>query len=259
MKRFVVIVTSLLIIFVFVALNYLLWDRESLVTLRESNQASIDALSRINMNLGDEKSRLTDHNSILTEQVSELEAKVKDLEKNVLDQKNRISEQTEFILSMKMQLNPLPVETAALGWVNMLSERSFGTAFMKSETDCRYWQSKWNLRTFTDYFEGNLEQIQIKLDEEQQPNIGVNPLLSEDWYINVDVHVLVDLKDNAKEDYLKQGENILKLTYTYDERIEQWLISSVSSEAIEAQEPQEPQSTPEPSQEIEAGSNDQLP
>ena len=39
MKRFVVIITSLLIIFVFVALNYLLWDRESLVTLRESNQA----------------------------------------------------------------------------------------------------------------------------------------------------------------------------------------------------------------------------
>jgi len=243
MKRFVVIVTSLLIIFVFVALNYLLWDRESLVTLRESNQASIDALSRINMNLGDEKSRLLEQNSVLMEQVSELKAKVEVMEKDIQDKQSRIDEQTDFTLAMKQHLNPLPIKTAALDWINLLSKRTYGSAFMRGETDCRYWQNKWNLRTFTDYFEQNLDQIQIKLDEEQLPIIKVNPSPSTDWDINVELHALVELKENAKEDYLKQGENIFKITYTYNERIEQWLISSVTSEAAE-EEPQ-PESEPE--------------
>ena len=58
MKRFVVVVTSLFIIFVFIALNYLLWDRESLVSMGENSQASIEALGRINMALNEDKSRL---------------------------------------------------------------------------------------------------------------------------------------------------------------------------------------------------------
>lgn len=239
MKRFVVIATSLLIIFVFVTLNYLLWDRESLVTLKESNQASIDVLSRINMSLGEEKNRLRDQTDNLEEQVGKLEAKMTELEEDILKQKSKINEQTEFILAMKMQLNPLPIKTAALDWVNLLSEKSYGSAFLKSEADCRYWQNEWNLSMFTNYFEQNIEQIQLMLvGDEQQPSIEIIPFPSTDWNINVKVHIQVELKENIKEDYFKQGENILELTYTYNERIEQWRISKVISEAVKAEEQQ---------------------
>jgi len=239
MKRFVVIVTSLLIIFVFVALNYLLLDRESLLNLRESNQASIDALSRINMNLSEEKSRLLDQTDNLSTRVAELEAKVKTLDGIIKDQDTKINDQTEFILAMKKQINPLPVKTAAIDWINMLSVKYLGSAFMKSEENCKYWQSDWTLSMFTGYFEQNLESIQLVLTEdEQQPIIEVIPASTTDWHVNVEVHVQVKLKENAKDDYLKNGENILKLTYNYNERIEQWLISSVSSEAVETEEPQ---------------------
>lgn len=239
MKRFVVIVTSLIIIFVFVALNYLLLDRESLVNLRESNQASIDALSRINMNLSEEKSRLIDQNENLLTRISELETKVKTLEESIKEQQDKIEGQTEFILALKMHINPLPVRTAAIEWVNLLSENHIPSAFIKSEEDCMYWNNKWNLRAFTGYFEQNVESIQLILaGDDQQPIVEVTPSQSEDWYVNADVRVQVKLKENAREDYLKNGENILKLMYNYNDRIEQWLISSVSSEVVETVEPQ---------------------
>ncbi|NLY19132.1 MAG: hypothetical protein GX045_09355 [Clostridiaceae bacterium] len=237
MKRFEAIVTSLLIIFVFVALNYLLLDRESLVNLRESNQASIDAISRINMNLSEEKSKLLEQNEILVTKVAELETKVETLEERIDEQQNKINEQTEFILAMKMHINPLPLKKAAIEWVNLLSENQLGTAFMKSEESCKYWKNEWNLRAFTGYFEQNVESIKLILTgDEQQPVVEVMPSSSADWYVNVEVHVEVKLKENAREDNLKNGGNILKLTYNYNERTEQWLISEVSSEVAEAEE-----------------------
>ncbi len=250
MKRFVVIITSLLIIFVFVALNYLLWDRESLLNLGESNQASIDALSRINMSLSEEKNRLTDQNAKLTNQVGELEARMKALEEDALEQRDTISNQSEFILALKMQINPLPVKAAAFDWVSLLFEKAYDRAFLKSEENCSYWDNQWNLRAFTNYFDQNFQQIQPKLvGEEQQPVIDVFPSRTPDFEMNVTVHIMVELKENAKDEYLEQGENILKLTYTYNDRIEQWLITSVLSEAVETPDPSPtPEPEPEPEQ-----------
>lgn len=240
MKRFVVIITSLLIIFVFVALNYLLWDRESLVTLRESNQASIDALSRINMSLGEEKTRLEEKNRTLTEQVKELERKIEELEANIEAQQGEFDSKAEFLLAMKKQLNPLPVRTAALEWIDLLYQKSYSSAFMAGESNCMYWGKAWNLRHFTEYFEKNIEKIELMLvGEEQQPVIEVVPSSTPDWNVNVSVHIQAELKENADDSLLKPGENVLNLIYTYNERVEKWLIISVTSEAVEAEEPPE--------------------
>ena len=138
MKRFVVIITSLLIIFVFVALNYLLWDRESLVTLRESNQASIDALSRINMNLSEENSRLSRQAEEMSGQIEALNEKVKELEEHNQEQQLIIEEQKQFILNLKAHINPEPVKTEAYDWINSISDKNFDKAFLKSSALCSF-------------------------------------------------------------------------------------------------------------------------
>ena len=105
MKRFVVIITSILVLFVFIALNYLLWDRENLVTQGKDNQASIETLTRMNMTLNQEKSRLEQQVTELQKQIQGLEDKVKELQSNVLEQKKIADERTSFITKLKTQLD----------------------------------------------------------------------------------------------------------------------------------------------------------
>ncbi len=237
MKRFVVIVTSLLIIFVFIALNYLLWDRESLVTLGESKQASIDALSRINMTLSEDKNRLEQRNEELNSQLKSQEDKIKALETDIFNQQILIDDKTQFIMELKTQINPEPIQTATMGWIEALSEKSYSAAFIKSGSSCRFWGNIWSLRIFTDFFDKNVKQIQLfQLDENNLIAIEIFPSDTPDWEMIVLLHVDIVLTEDSDQEYLASGENVLRFTYTYSDRLEQWQISSIENEKAENQE-----------------------
>jgi len=234
MKRFVVIITSLLIIFVFIALNYLLWDRESLVTLRESNQASIDALSRINMNLSEENSKLSRQVEEMRGQIEALNGKVSELEADNQEKQLVIEEQKQFILDLKANINPEPVKTEANEWINAISEKNFDKAFLKSSVSCSFWGNNWTPRIFYNYFVQNVKDIKPILDaEKNEIQIEVIPYQTADFNIKAVIRVQVELTEKAIDEYLKQGENIIELDFTYDDRLEQWAITSVSSEPVE--------------------------
>lgn len=241
MKRFVVIITSILVLFVFIALNYLLWDRENLVTQGKDNQASIETLTRMNMTLNQEKSRLEQQVTELQKQIQGLEDKVKELQSNVLEQKKIADERTSFITKLKTQLDIEPVREKSVTWINTIQSKKYTEAFRWGGVSCSYWGNYWTLRIFTDYFDQNVEQIQVVLDEEtSQPVVEVVPIKTPDWEMSIYMRVNVTLKDGAVLDFLKPGENILHLTCTYGETLEQWTITSVFSEEIrkESESPQ---------------------
>lgn len=234
MKRFVVIVTSLMIIFVFIALNYLLWDRESLVTLRESNQASIDALSRINMNLSEENSKLTRQIEEMRGQMEALNSKIQELENTNLQQQQIIDELRGFILDLKAHIDPEPVRSEAYEWINSISEKNFDKALLKLSSLCTFWGNNWTPRMFTGYFEHNVKNIQVMVNpEDNKPLIEVIPYQTSDFNVKAVIRVYAELNEGAVQEYLKHGENIIEMDFTYNDRLEQWIITSVSSEPVE--------------------------
>lgn len=236
MKRFVVIVTSLLIIFVFIALNYLLWDRESLVTQGESNQASIEALTRMNMTLNQEKGNLEQQAAEQKKQMENLEDRIKGLETELAIQKSATDDKVKFILNMKEHINPGPVKAMTLEWVNNIIEKKYSEAFLKGGASCSFWGNYWSLRIFGDYFDQNVEQIQLVQNGESKPIIEAVPIKTPDWEMSVYARVHVTLREGAEQAYLKQGENVLHMTCTYAERLDQWIITSVFSEEAALQE-----------------------
>ena len=230
MKRFVVIITSLLIIFVFVALNYLLWDRESLVAQGESNLANIDTLTRMNMTLNQEKNTLEQQVTDLKKQIQNLEGRIKGLEGEINIQKSVTEEKVKMVMDMKDQINPVPVKTMTLEWVNNIMEKKYSEAYLKGGTSCSFWGNYWSMRSLADYFDQNIEQIQLVKNEESKPIIEVIPINTPDWEMSVYIRVDVTLKDEAELDYLKEGENVLHMTCNYVQRLDQWTITSVFSE-----------------------------
>ncbi|HEY8500981.1 MAG TPA: hypothetical protein VIL89_10205 [Clostridia bacterium] len=231
MKRFVVIVTSLLIIFVFIALNYLLWDRESLVTLRESNQASIDALSRINMTLNEDKSRLEKQIEELDNQINAGNEKTEELEAKIQTLQTELNDKLQFISALKTHINTAPVQNATIEWIHAVAEKNYPGAFLKSDSNCRFWDEVWSIKTFSEYFEKNVAKIKPVIDgeEQTQPVIEVTPSDTPDWEMQALVRVNVELSEGANQKYLKQGQNVLRFLYTYSARFDQWVITSIST------------------------------
>ncbi|NLK68336.1 MAG: hypothetical protein GX283_04140 [Clostridiaceae bacterium] len=239
MKRFVVIITSLLFIFVFIALNYLLWDRESLVTLKESNQASIDALSRINMNLSEENNKLYQQSEALRKDIAALEKKIIELEETSREQQLVMDWQKEFILALKDKINPEPIKSEAIDWISSISEKQFDKAYLKSTTLCKFWGNSWTPKSFTNYFVQNIEDIQLELDaEDNSALIEIIPEQTTDYNVRALIHARVSLKEEANDEYLQQGVNIIKLDFTYSERQGQWVIIAVNSENIDTSDVQ---------------------
>ena len=240
MKRFVVIITSLLILFVFIALNYLLWDRESLVTQGENNQASIEALTRMNMTLNQEKNSLEQHAAELKQQILGLEDKIKEISAELSNQKRDTDEKVKFIIDMKEHINPKPVETMVLEWVSSINEKKYSEAYLKGGENCSFWGNTWPARIFSNYFDENVEQIQFVRDGESQPVIEVVPIKTPDWEMSVYVRVHVTLKEGADQAYLKPGGNVLHITCTYAQQLDQWTITSIFSEEATLQESSDP-------------------
>lgn len=241
MKRFVVIVTSLLIIFVFIALNYLLWDRESLVTQSESNQASIEALTRMNMTLNQENNSLEQQAAELKKQIEQLEEKIREGETELTIQKSITDEKVKFIQIMKRHINTGPVEAMTREWVSNIIDKKYSEAYLKGGTSCSYWGNYWSLRIFTDYFDQNVEQIQFVQDGESQPIIEVIPINTADWEMSVYIRVHVTLGEGAEQAFLKPGENVLHMTCTYTERSDLWVINSIFSEEATLQDTSDPE------------------
>jgi cell division protein FtsB len=238
MKRFVVVVTSLLIIFVFIALNYLIWDRESLVTTREHNQASIDALSRINMTLNEDKNRLEKQIEELNNQIRAGNEKTEELEDKIQSLQSELNEKLQFISVLKTQVNPEPIQNTTIEWIYAIADRNYTVAFLKSESNCRFWDEVWSLKTFSDYFEKNIALIEPVFDGEEQPQpvIEAAPSDTPDWEMQVLVRVNIELSEDANQEYLKQGQNVLQFLYTYSTRVDQWVITSVSTVETEPDE-----------------------
>lgn len=240
MKRFVVVVTSLLIIFVFIALNYLLLDRESLVSIRESNQASIDALSRINLDLSEEKSKLSRQVEEMREQIENLNERINELENSNAEQQQIIDKQNKLILELKALINPEPVKNETLDLINYISEKNLDKAYLKFSSLCSFWGNNWTRRIFTNYFAHNVKDIKPVIDpENNEPAVEVVPYQTSDFNIKVTARVQVDLADKSISEYLKEGENVVEMDFTYDDMLEQWVITSITSEPVENSDSQE--------------------
>jgi predicted RNase H-like nuclease (RuvC/YqgF family) len=240
MKRFVIVIISLSIFIILIALNYLLWDRENLVAAGESSQANIDALTRINMTLNQEKSRMEQETEKLKAQIEALQGKIEDLETEINKRNVLVDDMRKFIQSIKMKIDVEPIKKVTTDWVTSLREKRYSDAYLSGSANCVYWGNNWSMRMFSDYFEQNVENIQLLFDEEKSRTaIEVIPVKTSDWEMSVYARVQVTLKEGALQDYLKPGKNIIHLVYTYSERVEQWYITSVFSEEIISREEDE--------------------
>ncbi len=128
LKNLVLVMVFVLIIMVFIAFNYLLWDRENFQEINLSKTAAIDAFSKQLKNLEERNKLLESDISSLNDEIEDLvnnkeylskqlELKDKEIEPILLE----IDEKEQFINILKQQIDISPIKDIVKDWVNKIS------------------------------------------------------------------------------------------------------------------------------------------
>lgn len=129
MKKVVLVLVCSLIMTIFIAFNYLLWDRDknikSLENLNDSKNASIEALSReleLNRQFKFKILELEDGNRTMQSRNLQLEQEKNKL-KAALDQKN------EIVAKFRQSMDTKPLEDTVAKWADSVDKGQYQAAY----------------------------------------------------------------------------------------------------------------------------------
>jgi len=136
MKKFVLVMACMPLLVIFIALNYLLWDRENkekdirdLEYSKASSNASINALGR-------EIKALEDENQALREKLEEADKKFKELEAyrdRLEKEKDEINKtllhKVDVINRLKQEVDPKVLEAPVRKWIESIDAGDYESAY----------------------------------------------------------------------------------------------------------------------------------
>lgn len=225
MKKVVLVLVCSLILTVFIAFNYLLWDRERFQDIDASKSASIEALGR-------EINKLTSDNKQLESRISDMDSYIKTLQIriNQLEQENYknkelISQKNEIINIFKQQVDLKPMEETIIKWVDSIDKGQYETAYDLQLKQYTSQNSPVSLTDFINIFKNNITSMKIK-----SIKLYIDKV-SNDKKGDVVFKVSLEVKktgDNVRS-LFENGINEKLFTVIYDSVKNCWIISDISN------------------------------
>ncbi|MCX7923757.1 MAG: hypothetical protein N3B21_17370 [Clostridia bacterium] len=227
MKKLVLILICTLILTVFIAFNYLLWDREdkikSIESLNSSSsvkiedlQKKIETLDYINKQLREDISDLDDQNTRLRSEKKQAEEASQAI-KGELEQKN------EVINKLKQEMDTASLEAIVKKWVENIDSTKYEAAYELQINQVE--DSKFELFDFISSYKNSIKSMKlksIKLDNEAGSNQNRGGIT---FKVVLDVEKL----ENSSETIFISGLNQVFFKMTYEPLKERWAIWEVSS------------------------------
>ena len=227
MKKVVLILVSAVILTVFMAFNYLLWDREKKIKnfeyINDTKNSSIDTL-------GAEISSLKDVNSQLKERITELEdlnkgAQLKNLElessKSKVDKE--LAQKNEVISKLQQQADVKPLEEPVRKWVESLDKSQFEAAYNLQYKHSLSNADNITLDDFTKSYKEYAKSIKIKsikLLTEDLPADKVGKIIFK---------AVLEVKkiENSASNIFNEGTNERYFYIDYDKQKDGWVITDL--------------------------------
>ncbi len=235
MKKFVVIMISAIVLFVFLMLNYLVWDKENLQKQRESDRI--------------EQDWLRGQNRILSTTVEDLEQANKKLENEIASNKNEISDLEERLRSASLKeannLQEIQKQAEALNtfkglmeddvkqvtekWFLNITQKNYSDSISFLDEDFTLWGESYTEKEYTDLIskiesisiaeEGNSAQKStFTVFEDGEPHIVRASLL-------VNAYIAKDAEKSLP--HLVDGLNTLEVGFIYNSESKNWVIMHV--------------------------------
>lgn len=238
MKKFVIVMISLLVLFVFLMLNYLLWDKENLLRQRDTDKIEQDWLRGQNLTLQSTIEELERSNQTLKTQNDSQQSRIVELEQQVsqaLQKENEtlkeIQSTDEALRNYKSFMGDKLNEVAAQ-YFSEISAQKLEESWTFLEKDCKLWGNNYSLESYIEFIAA-IQSIMI-VEENKESEKKPFTLLEDQggaYEIKAQIQVTASIREENEEGFenLKNGDNTLEVIFTYDPDTTHWAITSLST------------------------------
>lgn len=231
MKKLILIMICVLLMALFIAFNYLLWDREgkireleSLQNIRVTNGANINSLNRDIKNLEDERDKLQTNIAELGDDKEQLIQKNTQLENEKVQIEQKISEKIDMINILKANVDMKVFDEPIVKWVEAVDtgryEDAYGMEFAKTTLQ----ESAYSLDEYSDLLKRTVKNIKFKeakVDSELGKTEG-------EIYVIATLEVKVPEGTDLSDARFIDGLNEVSFSIDYDYINRNFYISSLS-------------------------------
>ncbi len=231
MKKFILVMVSALLIALFIAFNYLLWDRESklaeirnLESVNASYSASVSVHKREINTLEEEVKSL---NNQITQYRDEIDKLLQERDQAISDrlqEKATLKAKVDFINVLKEHTDIQVLSRPVVLWAEAVNNGSFDEAFDIEYEGVPPRERTVSLSTYVEQMKATVERIEIneiKVDRLRGYGTG-------DIYLNVRFSVRLVEDADISSSRFSDGENemYVKLDYSKDKKA--FIISSMN-------------------------------
>lgn len=234
MKKFVLVMFCALLVLVFIALNYLLWDREnkvrnieSLESSNASNKASIDVLGREIKRLEDEKKLLEEKLSQLENENSRLNLEIDLVKQEVSETEKKLAKKLALIDKLKETADLSKAEEPVRKWVEAVNNGEYENAYRLMLTQMENQGGVINLVDFTDSYKKSIKSMELKSIELYAGDVPENS--KGNIIFKVSLEVIIADNNLAGGIWFDEGLNERYIAMDYNEEKDEWVIASIAS------------------------------
>jgi len=234
MKKLALVMVSALIIIVFIAFNYLLWENEN-------KEKDIENLKYLNINSNSRINAFEREIKILEDEIKQLKSSLEIAEetnKNLLDEKARLEFETqkydkllenkiELINALKQQVDVKLLEAPVREWIDSLNKGDYETAYELLSRQIANQYGKLSFSEFKNNYENSIKEI--KLESINLLTDDVSDDIKGSIVFDIVVNVIISDNANKNPDGFKEGQNRRFVTIDYDKGNKKWVITGISS------------------------------
>jgi cell division protein FtsB len=231
MKKFILVMVFAFITALFIAFNYLLWDRESKITdiknleyTNASYSANISAQKREINTLEEEVAGLSDQINQLKNEKRQLNEEKNGLIADLNKKEEELRERISFINIIKQHVNIDIISQPVVKWVEALNHGDFEEAYALEYAGVSAKDRPISLDAYIESITGTIKKIEItdiKIDKLRGAGNG-------EIYLEVRLDVKLDEDAEDKSARFSEGENEIYIKIDYSNEKKEFVISAIN-------------------------------
>ena len=236
MKKFVIVMVSVLVLLFFIIMNYLLWDKENLMEQRDNDRIEQDWLRGQNRTLQSTVEELEQTVKRLQTEIDEQQGQIIDLEnklRQALERENSnikdIQEKNQALARYKRFMEE-ETKSVAIKWFNDITNKKYEESYTYVNEYFTLQRKKYDKSGYIELVKA-FESIQIL--QAKDNDVKTFAILQDEGSaleIYARIKTLISIKNVNMENVsniLHNGENTLEVVFIYDVDMESWVIKSV--------------------------------
>lgn len=237
MKKFVVVMVSCLVLFIFIILNYLLWDKENMLQQRDSDKIEQDWLRGQNRTLQTTVEELEQTVKSLKSQNSDQADKITDFEDRIAQAMQQENINLEELHSLNQAIDVYKsfmkdeIKDVFIRWCSDIGSRKFEESLARLGKGFKLWEKQYESQQYMEFISA-VQAISVKEGKnDDEETFVILDEHNEPYEIKTRIETEISVKKPRPENFQgpADGINLLEVIFHYDTDSGKWVIMSVTA------------------------------